>query len=90
MTGAAARLALTCWLVGTAVIAVTWWDAGNQSSSATELPAVLVALGAGAGLVALGAALWTLDRARARARRADAALALAVQRAEERLRAVAT
>jgi hypothetical protein len=87
MTGPAARVAVTCWLVGAVVVIVTWWDAGNQVSSATQLPAVLVGLGGGFGLVVLGAALWTLDRTRARGRRAEVALAEVVRRAERRITA---
>jgi hypothetical protein len=82
MTGAAARLAVTCWLVGASVLAATWWDSGDQFSAATQLPAVLVALGAGLGLVVLGAALWALDRARARSRRATMRLADVMRAAE--------
>lgn len=59
---------MVCWLGAIAVVAVTWWDSGEQALSATQLPALLVALGIGTGLFVVGGALWVLDRARARAR----------------------
>jgi hypothetical protein len=86
VTGAAARLAVTAWLAGAVVIATTWWDSGDQASSATQLPGVLVALGAGLGLVALGSALWGLDRARARAHRTQQGWAGVAGRVEGRTR----
>jgi hypothetical protein len=82
MTGSAARVAVSCWVAGAGVLGVTWWDAGNQVSSATQLPALIVAFGAGLGLVVVGGALWGLDRARARGRRVDRALADLVHLAE--------
>jgi hypothetical protein len=81
-THLAARLALVCWLAGAAIVGATWWDAGEQASSATQLPAVLVALGAGLGLLVLGSSLWALDSARGRARRRAQWCALAVAAAE--------
>jgi hypothetical protein len=84
MTGAAARVAVLCWVIGTAVIATTWWDSGDQASSATQLPALLVALGGGLGFVVLGAALWWLDRARARGRAVQVALTDVVRAVERR------
>jgi hypothetical protein len=84
VTGSAARVAVVAWFAGAGVLAVTWWDSGDQGSSATQLPALLVALGAGLGLVVLGAALWSLDRSRARARRQVAGFATIADRAQQR------
>jgi hypothetical protein len=84
MTGPAARVAVLCWLLGAAIITGTWWDSGEQATSATQLPAVLVAWGAGLGSVVLGASLWMLDRGRARSRATQLQLADVVRHAERR------
>jgi hypothetical protein len=77
MTHRAGRLALVLWLAGAVTIAVTWYDSGEQASSATQLPSVVVALGAGLGQLVVGSALWVLDGTRVRDVRAARLLARA-------------
>lgn len=84
MSGSAARAAILCWLAGFTVLAVSWWDSGEQASAATQMPALVVALGIGLGSITLGGALWVLDRSRARERARARLLAAVVARAEGR------
>jgi hypothetical protein len=75
MRSAGLRLAVLMWLIGAATIGATWWDSGDQATSATQLPAVLVAGGAGLGSVVVGCLLYAVHRARLRQVRAERLLA---------------
>ncbi|MBW3560958.1 MAG: hypothetical protein KY437_00505 [Actinobacteria bacterium] len=58
------RLAIGCVAVGVAVILGLYWGSGEQISASTQLPFVLVAGGAGLGLVLFGVALFNTQRQR--------------------------
>ncbi|HZQ87621.1 MAG TPA: hypothetical protein VFA83_22435 [Acidimicrobiales bacterium] len=67
------RFAAALVVAGGLTIAVLWYGAGEQATASTQLPYVLVAAGAGLGLVATGGALYAAQRQRwARARVEDA------------------
>lgn len=58
------RLGAVCVVAGLAVIGALFWFAGEEFTSATQLPFVLVAGGAGVGLVYFGLALFGAQRQR--------------------------
>ena len=63
------RLALLFAVVGALTIGVTWYGSGDEASSATQLPYVIVAVGAGLGSVVVAALLYTTGRLRVAQRR---------------------
>lgn len=58
------QLGVLCVAAGFVVILVLFWGAGEQATSATQLPFVLVAGGVGLGLVLFGVALLKAQRQR--------------------------
>lgn len=69
------RLGLAAIVAGGAVMGALWWGAGQEISAETQLPYVLVAGGAGLGLVLLGITLFTTQRRRIDQRRLEDAAA---------------
>lgn len=71
------RLGVAGIVVGLGVIVALFWGSGEQATSGTQLPYVLVAGGAGVGLVLVGIAFVNAQRARLdRQRVEDAAAAM--------------
>lgn len=64
-----------CVVVGWVIIVALFVGSGEQVSSVTQLPYVLVAGGAGVGSIVFGAALWNAQRRRLEQQHVEDALA---------------
>lgn len=69
------RIGVAAVVGGLVVIAALFWGSGEQLSSRTQLPYVLVAGGAGVGLVFFGTALVNAQRRRLSQQRLEDAMA---------------